>query len=188
MEELSALPARKPNNRIRTISLDIPHRFPSPSSARPDSPLRHRVLGTALPSNPREILAPKPQRHLLDNSASQLWLHTPPPPSPTSSRATSPVSASSSLHGHRFHSSTTSFSALHHHYEDSSPGAVLRPSNIRPRHLERRHGDAGLGRRWIHWMHNNGLKSLVIPGAIMASILVKFCIGIGSYSGRVRVL
>lgn len=180
MEELS----RKHNSRNRTVSLDIPHRFPSPSSARPESPLRHRVLGSTLPS--REILAPKPQRHLLDNSASQLWLHTPPPPSPTSSRATSPVSASSPLHGHRF---TTSFSALHHHhYEDSPSGAVPRLSNIRPRHLERRHGDVGLGRRWIHWMHNNGLKALVIPGAIMASILVKFCIGVGPYSGRVHIL
>ena len=188
MEELSALPSRKQNSRIRTVSLDIPHRFPSPSSTRPDSPLRHRVLSSALPPNSREILAPKPQRHLLDNSASQLWLHTPPPSSPTSSRAASPVSASSPLHGHRFHSTTASFSSLHNRHEDFSPGAVPRLSNTRPKHLERRHGDAGFGRRWIHWMHNNGLKPLVIPGAILASILVKFCIGIGSYSGRVRVL
>ena len=40
-----------------------------------------------------------------------------------------------------------------------------------------------MGRRWIRWMHKRGIKEWVIPGVIAASTLVKFLIGLGSYSG-----
>jgi len=47
------------------------------------------------------------------------------------------------------------------------------------------HEDEGtaMGRRWIRWMHKRGIKEWVVPGVIAASTLVKFAIGLGSYSG-----
>jgi alpha-1,3-glucosyltransferase len=41
----------------------------------------------------------------------------------------------------------------------------------------------GAGRRFVRWMHRNNMKSWVIPSAIAASTLVKWCIGFGTYSG-----
>jgi len=41
----------------------------------------------------------------------------------------------------------------------------------------------GAGRRLVRWMHRNNMKSWVIPSAIAASTLVKWCIGFGTYSG-----
>lgn len=40
-----------------------------------------------------------------------------------------------------------------------------------------------MGRRWIRWMHKRGIEKWVEPGIIAASTLVKFAIGLGSYSG-----
>ncbi|KAF8158135.1 ALG6, ALG8 glycosyltransferase family-domain-containing protein [Crassisporium funariophilum] len=42
----------------------------------------------------------------------------------------------------------------------------------------------GMGRRWIRWLHKGGMKAWVVPGIIGASTLVKFAIGLGSYSGQ----
>lgn len=44
--------------------------------------------------------------------------------------------------------------------------------------------DGSMGKRWVRWMHKNGMKSWVAPAAIGASIWVKWCIGLGSYSGQ----
>ena len=32
-------------------------------------------------------------------------------------------------------------------------------------------------------MHKNGVKHWVVPGTLLASVLVRWCIGLGSYSG-----
>lgn len=42
----------------------------------------------------------------------------------------------------------------------------------------------GSGKRWVRWMHKHGMKQWVVPGAIVASIWVRWCMGLGSYSGE----
>lgn len=44
--------------------------------------------------------------------------------------------------------------------------------------------EQGLGRRWLRWMHKNGLKHWVVPCTLLASAAVRWCIGMGSYSGE----
>jgi hypothetical protein len=44
-------------------------------------------------------------------------------------------------------------------------------------------GGASMGRRWIRWMHKRSMKEWVVPGVIATLTLVKFAIGLGSYSG-----
>lgn len=51
------------------------------------------------------------------------------------------------------------------------PGAPLREE------------EQGFGRRWLRWMHKNGVKHWVVPCTLIASALVRWCIGLGSYSG-----
>lgn len=43
--------------------------------------------------------------------------------------------------------------------------------------------EQGFGRRWLRWMHKNGVKHWVVPCTLLASALVRWCIGLGSYSG-----
>jgi len=43
--------------------------------------------------------------------------------------------------------------------------------------------ELGFGRRWLRWMHKNGVRHWVVPCTLLASALVRWCIGLGSYSG-----
>ncbi|KXN88065.1 putative dolichyl pyrophosphate Man9GlcNAc2 alpha-1,3-glucosyltransferase [Leucoagaricus sp. SymC.cos] len=71
----------------------------------------------------------------------------------------------------------------------------MRSSSLsHPKHNQRihhRHGlevggseHDGTGKAWIRWMHKRGIKAWVIPLLLLMSTLFKFCIGLGSYSGR----
>jgi alpha-1,3-glucosyltransferase len=48
--------------------------------------------------------------------------------------------------------------------------------------------EQGLGRRWLRWMHKNGVKHWVVPCTLTASALVRWSIGLGSYSGTLSLL
>lgn len=133
------------------------------------------------PSLP-EIIAPTPRRHLIESSVAQHWLHTGTPPlsgSPGSSRATSPVSASASA-GRMLHHQM-SFSSM------ASSSVTVRPTRVKATEKADPNGDAGMGRRWVRWMHKRGIRHWVVPGAILAATLVKAAIGLGSYSGMLRI-
>ncbi|KAF8073702.1 glycosyltransferase family 57 protein [Lyophyllum atratum] len=190
MDELSALPPnepRKKSRRIRTTSTGLRQAYPpsaSPVSTRAESPLLQSNSTNSLPPRPfpdrLEIIAPTPQRHLLESSASQHWLRTP-PLSPVSSRAGSPASTTS--YRPRTHSHHASFSALHQH--DNTSVTSLRSSSTRlTRPHERAEVETSMGRRWIRWMHKRGARHWVVPAAVLAAVLVKACIGLGSYSGE----
>jgi len=43
--------------------------------------------------------------------------------------------------------------------------------------------EQGFGRRWLRWMHRNGVKHWVVPCTLLASVLVRWYIGLGPYSG-----
>lgn len=133
------------------------------------------------------ILAPTPRRHLIESSASQHWLHTP-PLSPLSSRQGSPppvVSQSSTTHlRRRFPSHVRNFSALESERQQArhaSPSAHSNTSRVTGKTYEPE--ERAMGREWIRWMHKRAIKHWVVPSILAVSTLVKFAIGLASYSG-----
>lgn len=93
-----------------------------------------------------------------------------------------------------------SFSALHGHDAAStgvqwspataSPSVLGSPSRKLRKVLSKTEirssssGEKAMGRRWIRWMQKRGIEDWVLPGAIITSVLIKWCIGLGSYSGE----
>ncbi|KAF8631066.1 hypothetical protein AX15_002670 [Amanita polypyramis BW_CC] len=158
-----------------------------------------------------EILAPIPRRHLLDTCANQPWMRSSPPASPLPSGASLPPS-SSSIHPSLLPSSppmTTrrgsasstrsrqpSSSALRDHEKDKrvasspvvqwAPGTASPSTSLKKMSSKAETGSTGekaMGRRWVRWMHKRGIRDWVLPGAFLTSALVKWCVGLGSYSG-----
>ena len=129
------------------------------------------------------VLSPTPRRHLLEISANRHLLNSS-VISVTSSRTSSPPLTTennqppTSHIRHRFKAHHPNFSSL---YDHELQGAVVdaRTSSDKVHEAE----GTAMGRRWIRWMHKRGIKEWVIPGVIAASTLVKFAIGLGSYSG-----
>ncbi|KAG2069054.1 hypothetical protein BDR04DRAFT_1078626 [Suillus decipiens] len=181
---------RQRHSRDRSTSLNSLSHFKNhggPSKHMRPSTLRSHGSNASMKSigsetDYSEIIAPIPRRHLLQTSQSLHWLRV-----DTSSgdellnRGVSPVSASSV--GSVFPSSRMnnrlSFTALMEH-ERTAAGPSSRAD---ARKIEDDQGTFGAGRRFVRWMHRSNMKSLVIPSAIAASALVKWCIGLGTYSG-----
>ena len=52
-------------------------------------------------------------------------------------------------------------------------------------HLKERGGwEGGFARRWIRWMHKEGIKQWILPCVLLTTTWVKWTTGLGSYSGR----
>jgi alpha-1,3-glucosyltransferase len=110
-----------------------------------------------------EIHAPVPRRHHLLQTESQKWLYTP-SISPGSSRPVSPTVAHDRLSRHP----QLSFSAL------------LEEPTSQKRVVDEQRGWA---RKWVRWMHRNGMRGWVIPVSMVAAAWVKWLVGLGGYSG-----
>jgi alpha-1,3-glucosyltransferase len=174
----SNLGIRGPSGTMKTV------RYISSSPIQ--SNLTNAYVHPSSEADHSEIIAPIPRRHLLQASQSLHWLRL-----DTSSegewldRGETPVSAASaSSVGSAFRNSKTtnrlsSFSALMEH-ERTAAGAS---STLDARALVDDQGNHGAGRRWVRWMHRHNMKDWVVPSAIAASTLVKWCIGLGTYSG-----
>ena len=113
-------------------------------------------------------MAPVPLRHQALQPSPDAWIRTPSPPS-GSSRTISPMTPirggfprASGNHSY------ASFSAV--------MGAGKEP-------VLSQEEEQAFGRRWSCWMHRNGVKHWVVPCTLLASVLVRWCIGLGSYSG-----
>ncbi len=117
-----------------------------------------------------EIVAPVPLRHhaLQPELTPDAWIRT---PSPSSSRAISPSTPirggfpRGSRQNYRF----ASFSTVMDARVGKGPEVSVQ--------------EQGFGRRWSRWMHKNGVKHWFVPCTLLASVLVRWCIGLGSYSG-----
>ncbi len=117
-----------------------------------------------------EIIAPVPLRHhaLQPELTPDAWIRT---PSPSPSRAVSPSTPvrggllRGSRQGFRFASFSTAMDAR----AGKGPDVLVQ--------------EQGFGRQWLRWMHKNGVKHWVVPCTLLASVLVRWCIGLGSYSG-----
>jgi len=136
-------------------------------------------------SSDASIIAPIPDRHLLQSHQSQRWLHSP-SHSATSSRAVSPTSQTL---GHATSSRSRrhlSLSALMEHERPRrfswSPTSLRDEVKVKSKATSEE--ERGMGLRWIRWMHRQGMKQWVVPGAVIASIWVRWSIGLGSYSGK----
>lgn len=42
----------------------------------------------------------------------------------------------------------------------------------------------GAARRWLRWMHKNGLKAWIVPCIVVTTTWIKLCTSLGSYSGE----
>ncbi|KAG0696080.1 glycosyltransferase family 57 protein [Suillus ampliporus] len=185
------LPAerRKRHPRDRTTSLNsLPPSFKSgPSKHRP-STIRNRTSNASMKSvgsetEYSEIIAPIPRRHLLQTSQSLHWLRVDPSSGDEwLNRGVSPVSASSvgSVFPNSRINNQLSFTALMEHESAAAGTSSMSDARV----PEDDQGNVGTGRRWLKWMHRNNMKSWVVPSAIAASALVKWCIGLGTYSGH----
>ncbi|OCB89872.1 glucosyltransferase [Sanghuangporus baumii] len=145
-----------------------------------------------------EIHSPVPTRHFLLQTESHQWLTSGTlSGSPASSRPTSPVSAVSTSFPHDGFSSTSprlgrrqpalSFSSLHEYGNSTSKDRKLPSASGSLRRKDDDRGedgvDAGMGRRWIRWMHRNRMREGVLPCSIGAALWIKWCVGLGGYSG-----
>ncbi|KAI8994135.1 ALG6, ALG8 glycosyltransferase family-domain-containing protein [Trametes punicea] len=149
--------------------------------------LRHRPSAASVRSDVSEtdrseIVAPVPRRHhILQTSESRHWLGTPPlsphsrPISPSSATATSPL--------RRRLNASLSFSSLG--VQDGHRGVSSAHLPTLPPHKEQRlEDDGGMAKRLIRWMHHEHMKAWVGPCMILASVWVKWAVGLGSYSGQ----
>ncbi|KDQ62345.1 glycosyltransferase family 57 protein [Jaapia argillacea MUCL 33604] len=164
-------------------------------------------------SETSEIHAPIPRRHHIQTTETRHWLRSSShSPGPSSSRDLSPLStpnhrslsplrhesfsahqqafpASSSstsfpsplphLHHHTRHDSTSSHNQLRHHLSFSALVELEKEKE-----KERVEEMSGMGRRWLKWMHRNGMKEWVLGAVIGGSMWVKWCVSLGSYSGQ----
>lgn len=44
--------------------------------------------------------------------------------------------------------------------------------------------EGGFARRWIRWMHREGIKQWILPCVLLTTTWIKWATGLGSYSGR----
>jgi alpha-1,3-glucosyltransferase len=107
-----------------------------------------------------------PRRHHALQPTPDTWMRT---PSPASSRGISP---SASIPG----GGVSRASA----YYSSSFASF---STVMEAGMSMAEQEQGFGRRWLRWMHKSGVKHWVVPCALLASALVRWCVGLGSYSG-----
>ncbi|KAK2465327.1 hypothetical protein APHAL10511_002681 [Amanita phalloides] len=188
--------------RLRTSGLNHRRSFASQSPASVRTLTRPNSAASNVDTP--EILAPVPRRHLLDTCANQPWMR-PSSPSPSAALQGYPGTPSPSLTAHRHSASSTrsrhlSFSALREQKgriatstgvqwaPGTAPSPSLPASPCQPRKVSSKVEAAGssehaMGRRWIRWMHKRGIREWVLPGALLASALVKWCVGLGLYSG-----
>ncbi|KAI0081538.1 hypothetical protein K474DRAFT_1656321 [Panus rudis PR-1116 ss-1] len=166
-----ARPIHSPQARIHTPSLR--HRPSTPGSSR----------SNVSTGDHSEIISPVPRRHhQLQAHESRHWLDTPPLP-PSSTRAGSPSSAISTTspgRGPRL-KHTLSFSSMASY---DGPVSATASYRLRMSHEKRPVVEDSMARRWVRWMHKQNLKHWVVPCAVLISTLVKWCIGLGSYSGH----
>jgi alpha-1,3-glucosyltransferase len=56
---------------------------------------------------------------------------------------------------------------------------------VADRHVKEHPGwEGGFARRWIRWMHKDGIKRWILPCVLLSTTWVKWATGLGSYSGK----
>lgn len=118
-----------------------------------------------------EILSPTPRRHYLIQQQSSNWLQSAVGSvSPPISRPSSPLNPNHAQLSPRKHKVSLSFSSLAEHRKPK--GGKVAGLN------------GSLARRWVRWMHRSRLGYWVLPCQILFAVLIKWSVGLGSYSGE----
>lgn len=184
MLQEDAKPTTK-RSRNRTVSLDVHSQYRTSMRSRGST---RSPKGTG-PSDARisEILSPIPRRHLLQTSESPTWLqvgsHS---EADFQARCISPASVTSSVGSVYPYSSSVRkrlASSVFQQLDLTTGGSQTGSSGSTRRDQEDSRHDPGAGRRWVRWMHKQGMKAWVVPLGIATSAWVKWCIGLGNYSG-----
>ena len=130
-----------------------------------------------------EIIAPVPRKHLtIQRNESQHWLGSPPlSPVSTTSRALSPLHTplTSTLSFNRRH---LSISTLRE--RDLTASLQFSGTHSRVPSGDQREDDSSPGRIWVRWLHKHGLKQLAVPVIVLVCMLIRWAIGLSSYSGE----
>ncbi|KAL1950330.1 hypothetical protein VTO73DRAFT_5454 [Trametes versicolor] len=162
----------------QTVPINWGHRATTPV-------LRHRQSAASIRSDVSEtdrseIVAPVPRRHhILQTSESRHWLGT--PPLNSHSRATSPLSATATSPSRRRLNPSLSFNSLH---AQDGRGTATSHSTLASHKARNPDDEGGLAKRLLRWMHHENMKAWIAPCLILASIWVKWAVGLGSYSGQ----
>jgi len=127
----------------------------------------------------RALTDATPRRHFLLQTESQHWLRAP-PISPSSSRAVTPERE-------RKHSNFSSLAELNDvkdakRASPSLSGMVQRQGNV-AKEAGPDDVDRSLGKLWIRWMYRNHMKEGLTVCSVLATLWLKWCVGMGSYSG-----
>lgn len=128
-----------------------------------------------------EIVAPVPRRHhILQTSESRHWLGTP-PLSPRS-RPISPLAATAASPTRRRLNPSLSFNSLYS--QDGQRGSpALHSSVLDAQKAHKVDEEDGAAKRLLRWMHHENMRAWIAPCLILASIWVKWAVGLASYSG-----
>ncbi len=142
--------------------------------------------------------SPTPRRHFLLQTESQHWLRAP-PISPSSSRAVTPEPSRTKneksgvrnrVRKHereRKHSSFSSLAELDDVKDAKRASPSLSGMVQRQGDVAKEAGpddvDRSLGKLWIRWMYRNHMKEGLTVCSVLATLWLKWCVGMGSYSG-----
>ncbi|KAH9846376.1 ALG6, ALG8 glycosyltransferase family-domain-containing protein [Lenzites betulinus] len=149
--------------------------------------LRHRPSAASVRSDYSEtdlseIVAPVPRRHhILQTSESRHWLGT--PPLSLRSRPISPLAATAASPTRRRLNPSLSFNSLYS--QDGQRGSpALHSSVLDAQKAHKVDEEDGAAKRLLRWMHHENMRAWIAPCLILASIWVKWAVGLASYSGR----
>ena len=160
-----------------------------------------------------EIVSPIPRRHSNITAQESLpWLRAETPsPAPSSRSIFSNYSGVNAPENH-MHASLASTSIHPHNHLSSITRRLRKPSSIGSldegkrgsiadggmsqsatlnrlavsRNVRERGGsEGGFARRWIRWMHKEGIKQWILPCLLLTTTWTKWAIGLGGYSGRI---
>ncbi|KAI0345967.1 hypothetical protein BDW22DRAFT_1370359 [Trametopsis cervina] len=162
---------------------------PYPAQGRITPSILRRPSSTGVRSNASDIdysdiVAPIPRRHLdIQRSESQHWLGSPPlSPISTASRAISPLSFASTSPTRARRKHTQSFTSLLETDKWKPPLPTIPQGAVPDSDKHDLHNSPARG--LVRWMHKQGFRDWVVPITILLATLVKWCIGLGSYSGQ----
>jgi len=161
-------------------------------------------------SEQSEIFSPIPRKHTSITAKDSLhWLRTETPsPAPSNQSFVSNYSVTNAARYHTHHPPTSPSMHPHNHLpyitrrsrkpssigslaERARGGASSRMgfSSVLTRHAVNHHAkengewEGDFARRWIRWMHKEGIKRWILPCVLLTTTWIKWTIGLGSYSG-----
>ena len=157
-------------------------------------------------SEQSEVLSPVPRKHISITAKESLqWLRTETPsPAPSNRSLFSNYSVVNTATNHMQASLASPYIHPHNHLLSTTrrlkkpssvgsfaertrggTGSMMGALSTLTRHAnEHREREGEFARRWIRWMHKEGVKRWILPCVLLTTTWIKWALGLGSYSGR----